>query len=149
MSGAVNVNIFKIEVLSGSLRATTTFIIMRKEEKIDILLASLAQIIADYGNKDFDEHPSVTFLSSSEVQLIPAKGNLPTNKLYSDNPLRNLINEIVETYYKEEEKSWLESWSTNYPYDDIADINMIYDATYCPTHIYHSLRRLKMFIAVE
>lgn len=122
---------------------------MRKEEKIDILLASLAQIIADYKNKEFDEQPSVTFLSSSEVQLIPAEENLPTNKLYSDNPLRNLINEIVEVYYKDEEKSWLESWTANHPYNDIADINMIYDATHCPTHIFHSLRRLKKFIAVE
>lgn len=113
-----------------------------------MLLASLAQIIANYESKNFDEHPFVTFLSSSEVQLIPAEGNLPTNKLYSDNPLRNLINEIVEVYYKDEEKSWIELWSTNHPNEVVADINIVYDATCCPTHIYHSLRRLKMFISI-
>lgn len=122
---------------------------MEKEEKIDMLLASLAQIIANYESKDFKEHPFVTFLSSSEVQLVPAEGNVPTNKLYSDNPLRKLINEIVEAYYKDEEKSWLELWTANHLCEVVTDINVIYDATYSPTHIYHSLRKLKMFIATE
>lgn len=123
---------------------------MKKEEKIDMLLASLVQIIADYDNQmNFPNLPSVIFLSATEVQTIEQQGNMPTNKVYTDDPLRKLLKNVVDSYYDDEERSWLESWGTDNPQIDYSDINEIYDSTYMPEHIYHKLRTIKMLISIQ
>lgn len=123
-------------------------ITMNKEEKINMLLAALAQIISDYDNqKNFTSPPSVIFLSASEVQTIEQERNIPTNKVYPDNPLRNLLKSVVDNYYKDEEKHWLESFGNDYPQIDTSDTNEIYNSDYLPEHMYHKLRVLKMLIS--
>lgn len=121
---------------------------MKKEEKINMLLASLAQIIADYDNQmSFSNLPSVVFLSATEVQTIEQDGNLPTNRVYTDDPLRKLLKNVADTYYNDEERDWLEWWGTDNPQIDYSDINEVYDSAYMPEHIYHKLRIIKMLIS--
>lgn len=123
-------------------------ITMNKENKINMFLASLAQIIGDYDNlQNFTNPPSVIFLSASEVQTIEQEGNTPTNKVYTDDPLRNLLKSVVDNYYKDEEKHWLESLCNDYPQVDISDTNEIYNSGYLPEHMYHKLRILKKLIS--
>lgn len=122
--------------------------IMKKEDKINMLLASLAQIIADYDNQmSLSYLPSVVFLSATEVQTIEQDGNVPTNRVYTDDPLRKLLKSVVDTYYNDEERDWSEWWSTDNPQIDYSDINEVYDSAYRPEHMYHKLRILKMLIS--
>lgn len=121
---------------------------MNKEEKINMLLASLAQIIADYDNqKKITSPPSVIFLSASEIQTIEQEGNIPINKVYLDDPLRNLLKSVVDYYYEEEKRHWLESLGTVYPQVDISDTNGMDNSDYLPEHMYHKLQILKMLIS--
>ena len=125
---------------------------MKKEEKTDMLLAFLAQVIADGNNqKQFPHPPCVIFLSSTEVQIIEQTGNMPTNKEYPDNPLRKTLEDILEAYYKDEEKYYLELWLTDNLDTDIPDgdfdIDLIYDSTYMPILAFHRLYILKKLLS--
>ncbi len=120
---------------------------MNKEDKINMLLASLVQIIGDYDNQmSFSNLPTVVFLSTTEVQTIE-QGNMPTNRVYTEDPLRELLKSVVDTYYADEEKDWLEWWSTDNSHIDFSNINEVYDSNYQPEHIFHKLRTIKMLIS--
>ena len=120
---------------------------MDKEEKIDMALAFLSPIICGNGNLLKENNsPQVIFLSATEVQAIESEGYMPTNKVYSSNQLKDLLQEIINTYYNDEENDWLEWWGTANPNADILDIDSIYDSNFYPKHPYHKLRMLKKLV---
>ena len=118
---------------------------MNKEEKVDMLTAWLAEVIAEK-TKANDVPCAVIFLSADEVQMSEVvNGCIPTNKVYSKNPLKAILHTVVKCYYTEEEKHWLESVATEYT--ELPDnVEKLYDPTLCPDHIYHSLRILKALV---
>lgn len=121
---------------------------MRKEIKIDMLLAFLSYVMwKGFTKKEDTPSPYVCFLSSKEIQMAESDGCIPTNKEFEYNPLKDLLETVVKTYFADEEQHWLESWSTDNPESDYTEIEEIYDSTYCPEHIYHQLRILKELIA--
>ncbi|MDR1459503.1 MAG: hypothetical protein LBI60_04750, partial [Bacteroidales bacterium] len=83
---------------------------MKREEKIDILLAALAKLIAE-GREDKDGYksaPQITFLSEKEVQFEEFPGEqLPTNKVFENNTLVNVLDDVVN-YYIDDEKGYYE-----------------------------------------
>lgn len=121
---------------------------MKKENKIDMLLAFLSSVMWKGITKTEDTpSPYVCFLSSKEIQMAESDGCIPTNKVFENNPLKDLLETIVKTYFAKEELHWLESWGTDNPESDYTEIEAIYDSTYCPEHIYHQLRILKELIS--
>lgn len=119
---------------------------MNKEKKVDMLTAWLAEVIAEK-TKAIDVPCAVIFLSADEAQMSETvNGCIPTNKVYSENPLKSVLRTVVKCYYAEEEKHWLESVATEYP-ELPDDVEKLYDPALCPDHIYHSLRILKAMVA--
>lgn len=118
---------------------------MNKEQKVDMLTAWLAEVVAG-GTEEHDEPCAVIFLSADEVQMAETlSGSIPTNKVYSENPLKAVLRTVVRCYYAEEEKHWLESVATQYP-ELPDDVRALYDPALCPDHVYHSLRVLKALV---
>lgn len=119
---------------------------MNKEQKVDMLTAWLAEVVAG-GTEEHDGPCAVIFLSVDEVQMAETlSGSVPTNKVYSENPLKAVLRTVVRCYYAEEEKHWLESVATQYP-ELPDDVRALYDPALCPDHVYHSLRVLKALVA--
>lgn len=119
-----------------------------KEQKINMLLALLTSTIwEDTPKTTAKSSPYVCFLSSTEVQTAEGEGYIPTNRVYKENTLKDLLGVIVNTYFEDEKRHWLESWSTDHPTVDFSGIEDVYDSTYYPDHIYHKLRTLKELIA--
>lgn len=119
---------------------------MTKEQKVDMLTAWLAEVVAEKA-KAHDGPCSVVFLSADEVQIAGTQnGSMPTNKVYSGNPLKTALRKIVKCYYAEEEKHWLESVATEYP-ELSDDVERHHGPALCPDHVYHSLRVLKALVA--
>ena len=119
---------------------------MNKEQKVNLLTAWLAEVIAG-GTEEHDEPCAVIFLSADEVQIMETlNGSVPTNKVYSENPLKAALKTVVKCYYAEEEKHGLESVATQYP-ELPDDMKVLYDPALCPDHVYHSLRVLKALVA--
>ena len=106
---------------------------MNKEEKVNLLTAWLAEVVAE--KKAHDEPCAVTFLSA--------------NKVYPGNPLKSLLRTIVKCYYADEEKHWLEMVATEYAElpDEPDELEKVYSPALCPEHIYHALRELKALVA--
>lgn len=121
---------------------------MKKENKVDMLLAFLSSVMWKGITKTENiPSPYVCFLSSKEIQMAESDGCIATNKVFEHNPLKDLLETIVKTYFADEERHWLESWGTDNPETDYTEIEEIYDSTYCPEHIYHQLRILKELIS--
>lgn len=122
---------------------------MNKEEKVNMLTAWLVEVIADKIGA-YDKPCTVTFLSTDEVQM-PETVNvsISANKVYSGNPLKNLLRTIVRCYYDDEEKHWLEMVATEYVElpDEPDMLEKVYSPALCPEHIYHALRELKALVA--
>lgn len=119
---------------------------MKKEEKTDMLTAWLAEVIAEKAEAH-DEPCAVIFLSADEVQMSETvDGCVPTNKVYPDNPLKAAVRAVVECYYEDEEKHWLEAVATEHP-ERSDDVQGHYDPALCPDHVYHSLRTLKALLS--
>lgn len=121
---------------------------MNKEEKVNLLTAWLAEVVAE--KKVHDEPCAVTFLSANEVQMSETvNGSMPTNKVYPGNPLKSLLRTIVKCYYADEEKHWLEMVATEYAElpDEPDELEKVYSPALCPGHIYHALRELKALVA--
>lgn len=122
---------------------------MNKEEKVNMLTAWLAEMVAERREAQGDPC-AITFLSSGEVQISETvNGSMPTNKVYSGNPLKNLLRTIVKCYYADEEKHWLEMVASEYVElpDDPDELEKVYSPALCPEHIYHALRELKALVA--
>lgn len=119
---------------------------MDKEEKVDMLTACLAEVIAE--RRKAQEDPcAIIFLSADEIQMQETlNGSVPTNKVYSGNPLKTALRTVVKCYYAEEEKHWLEEVATGYP-ELPDDMEGRYDPALCPGHVYHSLRVLKALVS--
>lgn len=118
---------------------------MDKEEKVNMLTAWLAEVVAEKAEAH-DGACSVVFLSADEVQILETQnGSIPTNKVYSENPLKTALRKVVKCYYAEEEKHWLESVATKYP-ELSDDVEQHHDPALCPDHVYHSLRVLKALV---
>lgn len=116
---------------------------MTKEQKIDMLVSMLAPLIFEGKNVDIDSAPQITFLSATEVQLDEFPGiQLPVNKEYSDNPLKKLLEEIVNYTCADERKNWEECCI-----DECLDKNIDIEDTYIPSlspgHIYHTIHQLQ------
>lgn len=115
---------------------------MTKEQKIDMLLAFLAPIIFDGKDEGTESAPQITFLSDTEVQIEEFPGKqLPVNKVYSDNPLKESLEKIVNYNYPNERKSWEECYFEELEDDDI-DLEETYIPTLCSDHIYHTVHQL-------
>lgn len=122
---------------------------MNKEEKVNMLTAWLAEVIADKTGAH-DKPCAVTFLSADEVRMSETvNGSVPMNKVYSGNPLKSLLRTIVKCYYADEEKHWLEMVATEYVElpDEPDELEKVYSPALCPGHIYHVLRELKALVA--
>ncbi|NDV80787.1 hypothetical protein [Bacteroides sp. 51] len=123
---------------------------MKREEKIDILVAALAKLIAE-GRNDKDEYrsaPQIVFLSEEEVQFEEFPGEQkPTIKVYEDNPLVNILKEVFNYYIDDEKKHYEECLfeEDEQAYEDFENQG-IYNQDCLPTHIYHSLRSFGEFI---
>ena len=119
---------------------------MKKEEKTDMLTAWLAEVIAEKAEAH-DEPCAVIFLSADEVQMSgTVDGCVPTNKVYPDNPLKAAVRTVVECYYEDEERHWLEAVATEHP-ERPDNVQGHYDLARCPDHVYHSLRTLKALVS--
>lgn len=123
---------------------------MKKETKINILIAALAKLIAE-GCDDKDKYasaPQITFLSETEVQFneFPEK-QLQTNKILENNTLVNIFRWVVAYYIVDEEKHYLEClYEEDEEAADAFDEDGIYDPDIVPGHIYHAIRLFKEFI---
>lgn len=121
---------------------------MNKEEKVNMLTAWLAEMVAERREAQGDPC-AITFLAADEVQMSgTVNGSMPTNKVYSGNPLKKLLRTIVKCYYADEEKHWLESVATEYP-ELPDDAVRHYNPALCPGHVYHSLRALKALVSED
>lgn len=115
---------------------------MTKEQKIDMLLAFLAPIIFEGKDENTESAPQITFLSSTEVQIEEFPGKqLPVNKEYHDNPLKESLEKIVNYDDADERKNWEECCAEE-PEDENIDFENTYIPTVCPDHIYHTIRQL-------
>lgn len=119
---------------------------MKKEERIDMILSFLSPIIYKDIISENNSYPHVIFLSSTEVQTMESEECIPTNKVYTQNTLMELLQKVINIYYKNEENNWLEWWSTRNPEISTSNIENIYDSNFYPEHPYHKLRILKEFI---
>ena len=125
---------------------------MKREQKIDILIAALAKLIAEGRNdkNGYESAPKITFLSEKEVRFEEFPGKqLPTNKVYESNLLVGLLGEVFEYYNDDEEKYYLECLSEE---DEQAAKDFENQGIYNPDslsghHIYHTIRLLGEFIS--
>lgn len=119
---------------------------MTKEQKIDMLLAFLAPIIFEGKDEDTESAPQITFLSAAEVQIEEFPGKqLPVNKEYPDNPLKKILEKIVNYDHVDERKNWEESCAEELE-DENIDLENTYTSTLCPDHIYHTIYQLQELI---
>lgn len=119
---------------------------MTKEQKIDMLLAFLAPIIFEGKDEDTESAPQITFLSATEVQIEEFPGKqLPVNKEYPDNPLKKILEKIVNYDHADERKNWEECCAEELE-DENIDLENTYIPTLCPDHIYHTIWQLGEFI---
>jgi hypothetical protein len=123
---------------------------MKREEKIDILIAALARLIAEGRNdKDgYETAPQIVFLSGKEVQFEEFPGEqLPTSKVYEHNPLANILEDVFNYYIDDEKKHYEECLfeEDEQAYEDFKNQD-IYNEDCLPTHIYHSLRFIKELV---
>lgn len=119
---------------------------MTKEQKIDMLLAFLAPIIFEGKDEDTESAPQITFLSATEVQIEEFPGKqLPVNKEYPDNPLKKILEKIVNYDHADERKNREECCAEKLE-DESIDLENTYIPTLCPDHIYHTIWQLGEFI---
>lgn len=119
---------------------------MTKEQKIDMLLAFLAPIIFEGKGEDTESAPQITFLSATEVQIEEFPGKqLPVNKEYPDNPLKESLEKIVNYDHADERKNWEESCAEELE-DENINLESTYIPTLCPDHIYHTIYQLQELI---
>lgn len=121
---------------------------MTKEQKIDMLLAFLAPIIFEGKDKDTESAPQITFLSATEVQIEEFPGEqLPVNKVYPDNPLKESLEKIVNYNHADERKSWQEyCLEEGFLNNDETDLKDTYNPDFCSDHIYHTIHQLQELI---
>lgn len=120
---------------------------MTKEQKIDMLLAFLAPIILEGKDENTETAPQITFLSANEVQIEEFPGKqLPINKVYSDNPLKEHLEKIVNYNHADERKNWEESCAEECSVEELEeegiDLENDYIPTLCSDHIYHTINQL-------
>jgi len=115
---------------------------MLRENKINILAAAMTFIIANGRKEEYEIAPSLHFLSDKEVQFCEAPGMmLPTNKVFDDNPLFDMMRKVVEYNIYNEEKHYLESlYEENEEAAEAFENRNCYDPNTVPGHIYHVLR---------
>lgn len=120
---------------------------MTKEQKIDMLLAFLAPIIFEGKDENAETAPQITFLSANEVQIGGFAGEqLPVNKVYPDNPLKEYLEKIVNYNHADERKNWEECCVEEEDIEELEeegiDLENDYIPTLCPDHIYHTINKL-------
>lgn len=119
---------------------------MTKKQKIDMLLAFLAPIIFDGKDEDTDSSPQIAFLSATKVQIEEFPGKqLPVNKVYPDNPLKKMLEKIVNYNLRDERKNWEECCLEKLE-DENIDLEDTYIPTLCSDHIYHTVHQLEDLI---
>lgn len=119
---------------------------MTKEQKIDMLLAFLTPIIFDDKDEGTESAPQITFLSDTEVQIEEFPGKqLPVNKVYPNNPLKKMLEKIVNYNLRDERKNWEECCLEKLE-DENIDLEDIYIPTLCWDHIYHTVHQLEDLI---
>lgn len=122
---------------------------MNKETLIDIFLAFLAPVINPEHEEIEKPAPQVAFLSSTEVQLCEAAGQmLPTNKVFECNKLVQVLYRLYSYDYEAEEAHYAMCL-----YEDLGDEEgeafeerNEYDPKLLSDHIYHSLRYIKELV---
>jgi len=116
---------------------------MNQETKINILIAALADLIAQGRTEDEEKlAPQITFFSKSEAQFneFPRKQR-PTNILFDDNPLFSLLRQVVIYYIDDEQKHYLEClFEEDHEAYEAFEEKGIYDSDALPGHIYHIIR---------
>lgn len=118
---------------------------MTKEQKTDMLLAFLAPIIFEGKDENTESAPRIAFLSATEVQIEEFPGKqLPVNKEYPDNPLKKILEKIVNYNHADERKNWEECCAEELE-DENIDFGNTYIPTLCKDHIYHTIRQLGDF----
>ncbi|MDR2005315.1 MAG: hypothetical protein LBQ74_20015 [Prevotella sp.] len=116
--------------------------IMEREIKINMLAAAMAVIIANGRKGEYENAPTLHFLSPTEVQYCEAPGEmLPTNKVFDENPLFDMLHQVVDYNIYNEQRHYLECL---YEEDEVAaeafETQNIYKPDTVPGHIYHVLR---------
>lgn len=117
---------------------------MKREEKIDLLVASLAKLIAE-GRDDkegYESAPQISFLSEKEVRIEEFPGKqLPVNKVYENDSLTNWLECLFEYYYDDEKRHYTECLceEDEEAFEKFQDEG-IYDEDNLPDHIYHVIR---------
>ena len=81
---------------------------MKRETKINMLVAALANLIAQ-GKKRHRQAPQIVFLSKTEVRFDKfPRQQLPINKVLNDNPLFSLLQQVIDYYIDDEYRHYLE-----------------------------------------
>jgi len=120
---------------------------MTKEQKINMLLAFLAPIVFEGKDENIETAPQITFLSANEVQIEEFPGEqLPVNRVYPDNPLKEYLEKIVNYNHADERNNWEECCAEEYDVEELEeegiDLDNDYIPTLCSDHIYHTISQL-------